>query len=160
MRTAIAVKARPVRIALVPPGTSVGYAGTWTTTRESTIATLPIGYADGWARSSSPGTSALVEGTRAPVVGRISSDSLTVDVTGIEGVGSDSEFTLLGAVDNDEITAEEIAGVRGTISWEVLQQLGSRLTRVYLSGNAPVALRPEMSIELASVGSGPPGYQL
>ncbi len=156
---ALAVKAYPVRIAEVPAGTAVGYAGTWTAGRVSTIATLPIGYADGWSRSSSPGTSVLVGGVRAPVVGRVSSDSLTVDVTGIAGVGLDSEFTLLGSDDNDEITADAVADVRRTISWEVLQQLGARLTRVYTSGSVPIALRPESTTTITTApGASIPGY--
>ncbi len=147
---ALAVKAHPVRIAEVAPGTAVGYAGTWVAERPSTIATLPIGYADGWSRSSSPGTSVIVDGHRAPVVGRVSSDSLTVDVTGIVGVGADSEFTLLGSAGTEEITADDVADVRGTISWEVLQQLGARMTRVYLSEGLPLALRPESTIEITT----------
>jgi alanine racemase len=156
---ALAVKAHPVRITEIPPGTAVGYAGTWTAMRVSTIATLPIGYADGWSRSSSPGTTVLVEGQRAPVVGRVSSDSLTVDVTGIAGVNLDSEFTLLGAESGDEITADAIADVRGTISWEVLQQLGARLARVYTSGSVPTALRPESTITIVMApGASIPSY--
>jgi alanine racemase len=156
---ALAVKAHPVRIAEVPPGTSVGYAGTWTARRASRIATLPIGYADGWSRSSSPGTLVLVEGRRAPLVGRVSSDSITVDVTDVGDVGPDSEFTLLGPDGDDEITADAIAEARGTISWEVLQQLGARLTRVYMSASQPVALRPESTIDITTApGAAIPGY--
>jgi alanine racemase len=155
---ALAVRAHPVRIADVPAGTSVGYAGTWTADRPSKIATLPIGYADGWSRASSPGSSVLVEGVRARLVGRISSDSLTVDVTDVPGVGPDSEFTLLGRDGHEEIGADEVAAVRGTISWEVLQQLGSRLARVYTSGSNPVAVRPESSIGLITEGAPLPGY--
>lgn len=156
---ALAVRAHPVRIAEVPPGTAVGYAGTWTTARASIIATLPIGYADGWSRASSPGTSVLVEGERAPVVGRVSSDSLTVDVTGIAGVGPDSEFTLLGSAGDSEITTDEVADIRGTISWEALQQLGARLARVYTSGSLPIALRPESTITItAAPGASIPAY--
>jgi alanine racemase len=156
---ALSVRARPVRIAEVPPGTAVGYAGTWTAKRVSTIATLPIGYADGWSRASSPGTSVLVEGDRAPLVGRVSSDSLTVDVTGIAGVGPDSEFTMLGIAGDIEITADEIADIRGTISWEVLQQLGARLARIYVSDSSPVALRAESTITVTSAPGAPiPAY--
>ena len=126
----------------------MGYAGTWSAERDSIIATLPLGYADGWSRASSPGTDVLVEGTRAPLAGRVSSDSLTVDVTGIDGLTLDSEFTLLGRGDTDVISAEEVADVRRTISWEVLQQLGSRLTRVYVSEGAVQAVRPESKIEV------------
>ncbi|MFV2008146.1 MAG: alanine racemase C-terminal domain-containing protein, partial [Longimicrobiales bacterium] len=112
---------------------------------------------DGWSRASSPGTSVLVEGRRAPVVGRVSSDALTVDVTGIDGVGFDSEFTLLGHDGDEEITADAVASVRRTISWEVLQQLGARLARVYTSGSVPIAVRRESTttITLAPGGTIP-----
>jgi len=152
---ALSLRAHPVRIVEVAAGTKVGYAGTWTADRPATIATLPVGYADGWSRVSSPGSFALVQGRRAPLVGRVSSDSLTVDVTGIAGVGPDSEFTLLGTDGDRRINAEEVAGVRGTISWEVLQQLGSRLSRVYLSQSSPVALRPESSLTLITAPEAP-----
>jgi alanine racemase len=156
---ALTVKANPVRISRVPAGTPVGYAGTWTAGRESRIATLPLGYADGWSRASSPGSTVLVEGSPAPVVGRISSDSLTVDVTDVPGVTIDTEFTLLGSEGDEVIGADDVAAVRGTISWEVLQQLGSRLTRVYLSGSSPIALRRETSIGLIPAPSARlPGY--
>lgn len=156
---ALSVKAHPVRIATVPAGTSVGYAGTWTAERTSAIATLPIGYADGWSRASSPGTSVLVGGGRAPVVGRVSSDALTVDVTDVGGVDTDVEFVLLGRVGSDAVSADDVATVRGTISWEVLQQLGARLSRVYVSGGEPVALRPESSIAVSiAEGASIPTY--
>jgi alanine racemase len=147
---ALSVKAHAVRVAEVTAGTTVGYAGTWTADRDSIIATLPIGYADGWSRSSSPGTRVLVEGQSASVVGRVSSDSLTVDVTDVEGVGHHSEFTLLGRAAGGEITADEVAEVRGTISWEVLQQLGARLSRVYTSGSAIVAIRGESTTRVVA----------
>ncbi len=159
VRPALTVRAHPVRLAEAPVGTRVGYAGTWTAERRSLIATLPIGYADGWSRSSSPGTSVLVEGRRAPVVGRVSSDSLTVDVTRVEGVGLDSEFTLLGSDGNDTITADAVADVRRTISWEVLQQLGTRLARIYTAGSLPIAVRRESTTRLtAAPGAALPSY--
>ena len=158
VRPALALRAIPVRLAEVPAGTSVGYAGTWVAERPSRIATVPVGYADGWARSSSPGTFALVSGQRAPVVGRISSDSMAVDVTDTDAT-PDSTVTLLGADGEAEVTADEVAMARGTISWEVLQQLGARLSRVYLSGGVPVASRQESSTELiVASGAALPGY--
>lgn len=148
---AIAVKAHPVRITDVPPGTGVGYAGTWVAQVASRIATLPLGYADGWSRSSSPGGMVLVGGARVPIVGRVSSDALTVDVSGVDDVGLDTEFTLLGRDGDDEITADEIADVRDTISWEVLQQLGARLARVYLASGSPIAVRAESTTKIIGV---------
>ena len=145
---ALSVRAMPVRVADVPAGTAVGYAGTWVSERSSRIATLPIGYADGWSRSSSPGTSTLVSGRYAPLVGRVSSDSLAVDVTDLAEVWPDQVFTLLGEDGGASIHADEVAATRGTISWEVLQQLGARLSRIYMSDGAPVAVRRESSTEL------------
>lgn len=157
---ALSVRAQPVRVAEVPSGTAVGYAGTWVTERPSRIVTLPIGYADGWARSSSPGTMALVSGRPVPLVGRVSSDSLTVDVTDVSDAGADDVFTLLGDSDGMNIHADEVAEVRGTISWEVLQQLGARLSRVYMSQGSPVAVRRESSTEVVvAPGGSLPGYQ-
>ena len=162
VRPALAVRAHPVRVAEISPGTEVGYAGTWRSSRRSTIVTLPIGYADGWSRASSPGSVVLVGGERAPIIGRISSDSLTVDVTGIDEVGGSAEFTLLGRDGDEEVTADDVAAARRTISWEVLQQLGSRLSRVYTVGGSPVAIRPESSLDLIIApearlpGYGPP----
>lgn len=148
MGPALSVKARPVRVSRVTAGTRVGYGGDWVADRESVVATLPIGYADGWSRSSSPGGEVLVEGQRAPLVGRVSSDAVVVDVTDVPAVGVDTEFVLLGRQGGETIDADEVAVTRGTISWEVLQQLGSRLARVYVLKGAPVALRPESVVEL------------
>lgn len=146
---ALAVKAEPVRVAEVPAGTAVGYGGDWVAARSSRIATLPLGYADGWARVSSPGTSVLVRGARAPIVGRVSSDAITVDVTDVEGAGADDEFVVLGPQGEDRVTADEVAAVRRTISWEVLQQLGARLPRVYTRDGRPIAVRAMSSAALA-----------
>jgi alanine racemase len=96
----------------------------------------------------------LVAGQRAPVVGRISSDSLTVDVTDIE-IGPGSEFTLMGTSNGVEITCGDIAAARGTITWEVLQQLGARMTRIYVSGREVVAMRRESAVELLTTSSAP-----
>jgi alanine racemase len=89
------------------------------------------------------------------MVGRVSSDSLTVDVSGVDGVTMDSQFTLLGTDGDEEIDADEVARLRDTISWEVLQQLGARLSRVYTRKGAPVAIRAESSIDLTVTPAAP-----
>jgi alanine racemase len=145
LRPALAVVAEPVRIADVPVGTTVGYSGTWVADRPSRIATLPIGYADSWARGAGPRTPVLFRGQRVPVVGRISSDSMTVDITDVPGSGSgagdDGRFVLLGTTGDDVITADDVAESRDTISWEVLQGLSHRLPRRYLLEGVVVAIR-------------------
>ena len=138
---ALSVKARAVRIADVETGDSVGYSGAWVAPRPSRIATLPIGYADGWLRGAGPRTHVLVRGSRAPVVGRISSDSMSVDVTDVPAVDERDVFVLLGEDQGERISAEEVASTRDTISWEVLQTLSRRLPRLYLIDDVNVALR-------------------
>ena len=140
LRPALALKARAVRIVAVPPGTEVGYGGTWRAERPSVIATIPLGYADGWPRSASPGASVLVHGRRVRLVGRVSMDAIGVDVTDAAPVGPDDEFVLVGEQAGARISAAEVAAARGTISRELLSTLGSRLPRVYLRGTRPVGV--------------------
>lgn len=137
LRPALTLKARAVRVESVPEGGAVGYGGEWVSPRPSRIATLPIGYADGWARSSWPGGSVLVRGRRVPIVGRVSMDSVCVDVTGLDPLDPDEEFVLLGAQGEERITANEVAVLRGTIPNEVLSSLGSRLPRRYAGAGLP-----------------------
>lgn len=132
LRSAMTVKARAVHLEVVPEGGSVGYGGEWTAERPSLIATLPVGYADGWSRLYWPSGSVLVQGQRAPIAGRISMDSMCVDVTDIPDVTLEDEFVLLGRQGTEQITANELARMRRSIPNEVLASLGPRLPRVYL----------------------------
>ena len=97
LRPAMTVAARPVRLEWMPAGASIGYGGEWVAQRPSRIATLPIGYADGWTRRYWPGASAIVRGRRVPLVGRVSMDSVCADVTDAGEVGMDDTVVLLGA---------------------------------------------------------------
>jgi alanine racemase len=121
-----------VRLETVPAGSSVGYGGEWTAPRPSRIATLPIGYADGWSRRSWPGGTALAGGRRVPIVGRVSMDSVCVEVTDVDGIGMDDEVVLLGTQGDERIGASEVAALRGTIPNEVMATLGARLPRVFI----------------------------
>jgi alanine racemase len=117
----------------MPAGSTVGYGSEWTAERPSLVATLPIGYADGWTRRYWPGASALVRGRRFPLVGRVSMDSVCVDVTDAAGdagdVGYDEPFVLLGGQGEERITPVELARLRGSIPNEVFCDFGSRLER-------------------------------
>lgn len=139
LQPAMTVKARPVRLERMARGSTVGYGGEWTADRTSLIATLPIGYADGWARAYWPGAAALVRGRRVPLVGRVSMDSVCADVTDVGDVTLDDEFVLLGAQGDERITVEELACLRRSIPNEVLCAFGSRLPRVYLADGRIVA---------------------
>ena len=131
LRPAMTVKARPVRLEWMAAGSAVGYGQEWIAERRSLIATLPIGYADGWVRAYWPGASALVRGTRVPLVGRVSMDSVCADVTEVGDVTPDDEFVLLGGQGNERITPNDLARLRSSIPNEVFCSFGGRLARVY-----------------------------
>jgi alanine racemase len=155
LRPAMTVKARAVRLESIAAGSSVGYGGEWTSERLSRIATLPIGYADGWLRSSWAGGSVLVRGRRAPQVGRVSMDSVCVDVTDIDGVTAADEFVLLGSQNDERISPAEIARHRGTIPNEVFCAFGPRLPRIYFDKGAIVATsRQDERVDRAPFTSG------
>jgi alanine racemase len=126
-----------VRLKELPAGHAVGYGATFHTTRPSRIATLPVGYADGYNRLLSNRGEVIVRGRRAPVVGRVSMDLVTIDVTDIPDAVAGDEVTLLG----DGIAAEELAAKLGTISYEVFCSVGARVPRVYLDGAEIVSIR-------------------
>jgi alanine racemase len=116
-------------------GQSVGYGSTWTAQRRSKVATIPMGYADGLARASSNRGAVLVRGKRAPIVGAVSMDMTTIDVTDLEGAAEGDEVVVLGEqkgpLGSDRITATEIAQLQGTIPWEVLTSVSRRVPRFY-----------------------------
>jgi alanine racemase len=140
LRPAMALRARALRIEALEPGEAVSYGGRWRATRPSRIATLPIGYGDGWSRSMG-GASVLIRGSRAPIVGSVAMDALMVDVTGIENVGPEEEFTLLGESSGVRIDVAELARLRTTISWEVLTSMARRVPRVYHAGSGVTGMR-------------------
>jgi alanine racemase len=153
LRPALALKARAVSVADVAEGTEVGYGGTWRASRPSTIATLPVGYADGWSRLYSPGASVLAGGRRVPVVGRVSSDAFAVDVTDAMPLPRDAELVLLGEQGSERIDVAELATLRRSIPWEVLDTLGDRLARVFVRDGAPVGvMAPGASMQDAVTG--------
>ena len=125
MRTAI------TQVKNLPAGASVSYGRTFVAPTDMRVATLPVGYADGLARLLSNRGLVLVGGRRAPIIGRICMDMTMVDVTGLPGVQVGDEVVLIGRQGSDEISAEEIAKAQGTISYEVLCQISSRVPRSY-----------------------------
>jgi alanine racemase len=131
LRPAMSLKARPIAFSDVPEGGTVGYGGTWRAQRPTRIAVLPVGYGDGYLRGVQPGAEVLVRGRRTSMVGRVSMDAVTIDVTDLPGLGYDEEFVLLGAQGTERITAGELARRRNTIVWEVLTSMAPRLARVY-----------------------------
>jgi len=115
----------------VPPGTKISYGETFITKKESLIATLAIGYADGYSRHLSNQGGVLIRGKRAPIVGKVCMDFIMVDVTEIPNVSLGDEVILMGKQGKEQITAEEIAKKIDSISYEVLCLIGKRVPRIY-----------------------------
>ena len=128
---ALSLKARPLRIFELPAGEAIGYGLRFRAKRDTRIATLGIGYGDGWPRVHANNGWVLVHGRLAPLVGAISMDGLTVDLDGIDGVTYGDEFVLIGAQDGARITADQVAAERRTINYEVTTALRERLPRLH-----------------------------
>jgi alanine racemase len=143
LRPILSLRARPVRVAELPAGTGVSYGPTFVTTRASRIATLPLGYADGWPRSLTNKAEVLVRGGRVPTVGTVAMDAVMVDVTDVPGepVGVDDEFTLIGRQGPEAITATDVARWGNTISYEIVTAMSGRLPRVYYAAATAVQMR-------------------
>lgn len=127
---ALSLHARVTQARTVPSGTTVSYGATFRTERESRLAIIPLGYADGYARANSGHASVLLRGRRVPVVGRVCMDQFVVDATDT-GAEVGDEVVLLGTQGSDEITVNELAAWGNTVHHEVLARLGARLPRVY-----------------------------
>jgi alanine racemase len=146
LRPILSLKARPVRVTELPAGHGVSYGPTWRAPQPSRIATLPLGYGDGWPRSLSNRAEVLVRGVRVPVVGNVAMDATMIDVSGVPGrpVDVDDEVVLIGRQGGAAIAAAEVARWRTTNSWEVVTAMSARLARVYdapagLTGSRPFA---------------------
>jgi alanine racemase len=126
----------------VPTGTAVSYGGTWTARRPTRIATLPVGYADGYPRRLSNRAQVLVRSRRAPVVGRVCMDLCMVDVSDVPAVSLDDEVVLLGRQGAEAIDATELAGWAETISYEVLCGVGARVPRVAVGDGEGAGVKP------------------
>ncbi len=131
LRPVLSLVTRIAFLKTVPAGMPISYGRTFVTRRESIIATLPIGYADGYNRGLSNKAEALVRGVRASVVGRVCMDMCMIDVTDVPGVTEGDDVVLIGNQGNERITADEIAAKTGTIAYEVLCGISSRVPRVY-----------------------------
>jgi alanine racemase len=131
LKPVMTLKTRIHFLKSVPPGTRISYGGTFKARRKSLIATLPIGYADGYSRHLSNHGEVLIHGKRAPVVGKVCMDFIMVDVTDIPRVSVGDEVVLIGRQGKERITPEEIAEKINSISYEVLCLIGKRVPRIY-----------------------------
>lgn len=132
----LSLKACVALVRIVPSGESVGYGRTFTAAKETMVAVLPIGYADGLPRSLSYGNGEiLLHGRRAPIIGKICMDQLMADVTDIPNVKPGDVATLIGSDGQETISAEQVADQAGTITNELLSRLGARLERFYFQSS-------------------------
>jgi alanine racemase len=130
LRPALSWKTGVIHLKTIAPGTAVSYGGTWVARRPSIIATLPVGYADGWGRMYSNRAHVLVRGRRAPIVGRVTMDMSMCDVTDVPSIEVGDEVVLLGSQGQERISAEELARAADTIPYEVLCSVGARVPRI------------------------------
>jgi alanine racemase len=130
MAAVVRLEASIIQVRTVPVGTGVGYGLTYTSPGERRLVTLSVGYADGWPRCLGNRGAAYVGGVRAPIVGRVSMDSMIIDVTGLNeaAVREGNRVELIG----DHQSIDQVAADAGTIAYEILTQLGSRYERTYL----------------------------
>ncbi|MCD4687604.1 MAG: alanine racemase [Anaerolineae bacterium] len=136
LKPALTLKSRVARVRTLPAGASISYGRTYITPRAMPVALVPVGYGDGYHRVLSNRGAVLINGQRAPIVGRVCMDQFVVDISGAGHVAVDDEVVLLGAQGNDRITAEEIADWAETLNYQVTTALMARVPRVFMTGNA------------------------
>lgn len=143
LRPVLTLKARLARVSTIEPGEGVSYGLTWQASRQSRIGLVPVGYGDGLLRALGNRGATLAGGHRVPMVGRMCMDHYVVDVTDVPGpVIEGTEVVIIGAQGDEQVTADELAGYAGTISWEVLSSLQARLPRVAHRGGTVERIIP------------------
>ena len=129
---------RVTHVKTLPAGREIGYGGTYVTTKDTVVATIPVGYADGYRRSLSGRFYVLIRGRKAPILGRICMDQLMVDVTDIPGAALNDRVVLIGRDGAEEITVETIAEQADSFNYEFVCGISRRVPRVYTSGGKTV----------------------
>jgi alanine racemase len=132
LRPVLSLKGRVARLTSLAPGEPVSYGRTWRAPRPSLIGLVMCGYADGLPRALSNRGSVLVRGRRAPIVGRVCMDMCMVDLSDIPDVAVDDEVVIIGCQGDEEVSADEVAELCGTISYEILCAISARVPRLYL----------------------------
>jgi alanine racemase len=146
LRRALRLRTVVTQVKDLSAGSSVSYGRTFVAPRDMRIATIPIGYADGLARLLSNRGHVLIGGSRVPIVGRVCMDMTMLDVTSLPNVRPNDEVVLIGRQGDEEISADEIGDLTGTISYEVLCRIGPRVPRLYLAAEAAGTSRYSLSV--------------
>ena len=129
---------RVTHVKTLPAGREISYGGTYVTTRDTVVATIPVGYADGYRRNLSGKFHVLIRGQKAPILGRICMDQLMVDVTDIPGVELNDRVVLVGTSGGEAITMEQIAAAADSFNYEFVCGISRRVPRIYISGGKTV----------------------
>lgn len=137
---ALTLKSTVALVKTVPPQTCVSYGRRFTSEQPTVVATVPIGYADGYLRRFYENASMLVHGKRAKIIGRVCMDQLMLDITGIPGVKSGDTVTVIGKDGEESVTADELAGLAGTINYEIVCGIAKRVPRVYKKGGKEIGV--------------------
>jgi alanine racemase len=132
LKPVMSIKTSIIQLKTVPAGFKVSYGGTYETGRATTLATVPIGYADAYSRLLSSRGHMLVRGQRAPIVGRVCMDLTVLDVGHIQDVAPEDEVVVLGRQGKDEISAHEIAELIQTIHYEIISTITARVPRIFI----------------------------
>ena len=133
LKPAMTLKTRIIQLKRVPAGFNVSYGMTYTTDQQTTIATVPLGYADGYNRKLSSTGHMLVKEIRVPVVGRVCMDLTMLDVGSVPDVEMEDEVVAFGRQGDAEISADEVATTLGTINYEIVSSLTARVPKVYVN---------------------------
>lgn len=141
LRPAMEIKSVVAHIKEIEPGTTVSYGRTFTADRKLKIATVPIGYADGYIRNLANDAYMIVGGKKAKVVGRICMDQCMIDVTGIDNIKVGDVVTVIGKTGDVEISTDDVASWTGTINYEVVCLVGKRVPRVYIKAKEVTAVK-------------------
>lgn len=142
LKPVLSLRSQVIFLKDIPKGSTVGYDSTWVAPRDSRIGTLPMGYNDGVVWSLSNRGQVLIRGHRAPIVGRVSMDYTTVDLTDIPGVDVGDKVTLIGRDGDEEIRIEDISRWAGTIPYEITCAVGKRVERVFHATSIKYLPRP------------------
>ena len=129
---------RVTHVKTLEPGREISYGGTYVTTRPTVVATIPVGYADGYRRNLSGRFYVLIRGRKAPILGRICMDQMMVDVTDIPGVEPNDRVVLVGRYDDEAITMEEISARADSFNYEFVCGISRRVPRIYVQGGKTV----------------------
>ena len=133
LKPALSLKSHITMVKTIKEGTGVSYGATWTAPKDTVVATVPVGYADGYMRILSNRGYVLIHGKKAPVIGRVCMDQLMVDVSRISKVKQFDEVVLIGKQKDAQISAEEVAELAETINYEIVCAVSERVPRVYHS---------------------------